>query len=331
MLTQHWEKRYLELSSMAVTSSTWKCRLSSLNKLKKFAESTNTKIIWPINENIRNGFVIWCFDQGKVSANTVDKYLVHLNSIQSFLGFKKFKKSKNLTKTLLKGFKNANSLKNNKFNSPTRKAITFHLLKEIKSKIVSTFKEKILAKTFWCICCMAFFGCFRLGEILTKNKKVFDPNVDLLWKDIKIHRKSVSINIKSQKISSGYSNKIYLFNFKDKKFCPVQNIRSLKHAQCKAKLFNPNWPVFRSKKTVFVTQKDVNCFLKTTFPHTKISGHSFRAGIPTSIANFPDLTNDNHAMGWGRWRSKAFASYQKSKKKQKKWVFRKIEKALLSC
>ena len=92
MLNQHWKNKYLELSSLAVSSSTWKCRLSSLNKLKLFANSTGTSISWPLSEKFRNGFIIWCFGQGKVSANTVDKYLVHLNSIQSFLGFKKFKK-----------------------------------------------------------------------------------------------------------------------------------------------------------------------------------------------------------------------------------------------
>ena len=251
-----------------------------------------------------------------------------MNSIQSFLGFKKFNKNRDQTKTLLKGYENAKFYHNKK--PKTRKAITFHLLKKLKNKTRSFFSNKLISKTFWCICSLAFFGCFRLGEILTKNKNSFDPASDLLWKDVKIHRKSVSINIKTQKVTSGYPNKIYLFNFKNKHLCPVRSIKSLKHAQSKLNLFNPDWPVFRTGKTAFVAQKDINRFLKNSFPNSNISGHSFRAGIPTSIANFPDLTNDNHAMGWGRWRSKAFASYQKSKKKQKKWVFRKIEKALLS-
>ena len=328
MLDHHWENKYLELSSLAVTSSTWKCHLSSFNKLKSFAKSTNTKINWPLNEKIRNGFIVWCFDKGNVNAKTVDKYLVHLNSIQSFLGFKKFNKNRDQTKTLLKGYENARFYHNKK--PKTRKAITFHLLQELKNKTRSFFSNKLISKTFWCICSLAFFGCFRLGEILTKNKNSFDPASDLLWKDVKIHRKSISINIKTQKVTSGYPNKIYLFNFKNKHLCPVRSIKSLKHAQSKINLFNPDWPVFRTGKTAFVAQKDINRFLKNSFPNSNISGHSFRAGIPTSIANFPDLTNDNHAMGWGRWRSKAFASYQKSKKKQKKWVFRKIEKALLS-
>jgi len=34
-------------------------------------------------------------------------------------------------------------------------------------------------------------------------------------------------------------------------------------------------------------------------------------------------------MGWGRWKTKAFLTYQKFRKKQKKWVFKKISRALL--
>ena len=141
-----------------------------------------------------------------------------VNSIQSFLGFKKFKKSKNQSKALLSRFKNAGRPGDK--SSHTRKAVTFQILKNIKSKIKTVFDSRLKAKAAWCACCVAFLGCFRLGEILTKNQSSFDPNSNLLWKNIKIHTKSVSIQIKSQKVAFGYSNKIYLFSFKAKKFCP---------------------------------------------------------------------------------------------------------------
>ena len=93
-------------------------------------------------------------------------------------------------------------------------------------------------------------------------------------------------------------------------------MKKLKKSQLKEKLFDFNYPVFRSKTSTFLTQKDINTFLKENFKNFYIRGHSFRAGIPTSIANFPDLSNDNHVMGWGRWHSKNFSTYQKSQKKE---------------
>ena len=40
MQTKFWENKYVELSSLAVSSSTWKSRMSSFNKLKTFAKDT---------------------------------------------------------------------------------------------------------------------------------------------------------------------------------------------------------------------------------------------------------------------------------------------------
>ena len=327
MKTVFWQDKYLELSSLAVASSSWKSRLSSLNKLKAFASDTQSKISWPLNKEFRNGFIVWCYDRGNVTANTVKKYLVHLNSIQSFLGFKKFNNKNKLTSTLLNGFKNSKC--NIKKKPVTRKAITFDVLKTIRSKLKKAFTVKHTFQTFWTACCVAFFGCFRLGEILPKNSHVFDPSSDLTWKDIKIHKKSVSIIIKSPKTTPNFSDKVYLFNFKIKKFCPVRNLKKLKRVLSKQNIFSSSSPVFRLDSKNFLTQKVINKFLKSNFKNVFIRGHSFRAGIPTSIANFPDISNDSHVMGWGRWRSKAFSSYQKSPKKQKRWVFKKIEKALL--
>ena len=106
-------------------------------------------------------------------------------------------------------------------------------------------------------------------------------------------------------------------------------MKKLKKLQLSNELFSKDFPVFRLEPHTFLTQKDINSFLKSSFKNLYIRGHSFRAGIPTSIANFPDIANDNHIMGWGRWRSKIFSTYQKAKKNQKRWIFRKIEKALL--
>ena len=188
MQNTFWENKYLELSSLAVTSSTWKSRLSSWNKFKSFISNTNSDFSWPLSQEIRNGFIVWCYEYGNVSANTVDKYLVHLNGIQSFLGFKKFDNSKKYTKSLLKGFKNAKNLKNKK--NLNRKAITFDTLKIIRQKLKNTMGKKWDFQTVWTACCIAFFGCFRLGEILAKNPYVFDKYSDLTWSDVKLHKKA---------------------------------------------------------------------------------------------------------------------------------------------
>ena len=59
-----------------------------------------------------------------------------------------------------------------------------------------------------------------------------------------------------------------------------------------------------------------------------ISGHSFRAGIPSALAKKPELASDTQIMGWGRWCSPAYQTYMRLKLDQKKTLFEKIAKAL---
>jgi hypothetical protein len=94
-------------------------------------------------------------------------------------------------------------------------------------------------------------------------------------------------------------------------------------------IFDKNCPVFAIGENINLIHKKLNKFLKKAFPKNKFSGHSFRAGVPSSLADFPNIANDWHVMGWGRWRSSIFLNYQKRTKKQSKWVFKKIEKCLL--
>ena len=71
-------------------------------------------------------------------------------------------------------------------------------------------------------------------------------------------------------------------------------------------------------------KQTINKVLKNSFKNSNLSSKSFRAAIPSILANFPKLINDKHVMGWGRWKSKVFSRYQKFKTKQRKWVFKKL-------
>ena len=69
------------------------------------------------------------------------------------------------------------------------KAITFDTIKMLRQQLKNTMGKKIDFQTVWTAHCIAFFGCFRLGEILAKNPYVFDKYSDLTWSDVKLHKK----------------------------------------------------------------------------------------------------------------------------------------------
>ena len=327
MQNSFWLEKYNNLTSLAVSSSTWKSRLASFHKLEKFTNSTNTKLTWPLKHEVINGFVIWCFEMNEISSNTVKTYLTHLNSIQKFMGFKKFDQNIFNLKTLLDGFKNGEKILGKE--KLKRETINFSMLKKIKSKIFKNKKSKIRNKCLWAACTTAFFGCFRMGELLPKLEHHTDTIFELLWADVKLGKKHAVIKLKSQKNQILKPQLLHIFKLKDKKMCPITALLKLKKQAKKNGFFSNSKSVFAISKKLNLTQKVVNTFLKKEFPKNKFSGHSFRAGVPSSLADFPNIANDWHVMGWGRWRSKIFLKYQNRTKKQSKWVFDKIENCLL--
>ena len=325
MHNKFWETKFAHLTSLAVSSSSWKSRLASFHKLKKFSEDTNTSIEWPLKQNTINGFIIWCSEKNEITANTTKTYLCHLNSIQKLMGFKKFKLNK--YKNLIRGFQIDENL--NKKRKNTRETIDFEALKKIKGEIFNQNTCKLFKKSLWAACSIAFFGCFRMGELVPKLENSTDKNFDLLWGDIELGKKHASIKLKSQKNNILKSQYIHIFKFKDDFTCPIKALKKLKKQAIKMDIFSKKKPVFKTGLKKNLTQRKINTFLKTQFPKNRFSGHSFRAGVPSSLADFPNIANDWHVMGWGRWRSSIFLKYQNRTKKQSKWVFKKIEKALL--
>ena len=171
-----------------------------------------------------------------------------------------------------------------------------------------------------------------MGELLAENELSFDKSATLLWKDVKIKSSYWRFHVKKPKSKNPKGEFIYLFPFPIEEWCPLKSLTDLLEFQRDNNLFNPELPVFRFPSGRNVTKLKLNKLLKTIFPrksHT-ISCRSFRSGIPSSVGKFPELINDRHTKGWGRWLSKAFLRYEHFGKHQKRYVFAKISRALLA-
>jgi hypothetical protein len=59
-----------------------------------------------------------------------------------------------------------------------------------------------------------------------------------------------------------------------------------------------------------------------------ITGHSFRAALPSAMANCPDIANESDVKLWGRWNSSAYKLYTRLTPRQKRVIFEKIMSSL---
>jgi hypothetical protein len=84
----------------------------------------------------------------------------------------------------------------------------------------------------------------------------------------------------------------------------------------------------------FLTLPTLNTFLYTFLSRSidedarHITAHSFRAALPSALANSPDIANDADIRAWGRWNSSAYKKYTRLKPRQKRVIFSKILEAL---
>lgn len=186
----------------------------------------------------------------------------------------------------------------------------------------------------WTACCLAFYGSFRMGELLPVQEWSYSPNDNLLWGDVRILTDSHAlIHIKKPKSNNTDGEYVDLFPALVPGTCPVSALNGLKDSLSN---FRRDQPVFCFDSGKNLTPREFNLTIqKLLVPHvgdvsSQITGHSFRAAVPAVLARFPELSSSDEIMGWGRWKSHAYLSYTRLKMDQRRKIFSKVLTALSS-
>jgi hypothetical protein len=166
---------------------------------------------------------------------------------------------------------------------------------------------------------------------LTVDYSTFDPFSSLLWDDITFrYDGSLLIHLKSTKTSKFPGAYIDLFPFFDKTLCPIQALKHYKELSIQSGIFNRFQPVFMLTSNTRLTVSEfisyINRFLvplNILGPHDSITGHSFRAGIPSSLSIISDPSTVSDLKIWSRWTSDSYLLYLKLQAEQRKAIFGK--------
>ena len=134
--------------------------------------------------------------------------------------------------------------------------------------------------------------------------------------------------------TTGFKGKLIdIFEVNVNGICPAAAIYRLKNMASLKNLYNPENPVFSFKTGSFLTPKKLNLYLASllgefTDPFHKITGHSFRAGIPSALAASSDSNYVADIKDWGNWSSDSYLSYTKQESEKRKALFNRIVKCL---
>jgi hypothetical protein len=322
---------HTDLVAAAYAESSWKKFSSALNLFEKFCIVKKVEPILPISENVLSMFINWAIMEYKMKPSTLTAYLSHLKLVHKLRKISDKSFDSFLCKTQMKGAENLNFYSDNK--PAIKKVMTLPLLRIMGHEISNSSWNVTSKAAIWATYTVAFFGSFRLGELLSKNENKFNMYETLLWKDVKfIHGDSILIHNKISKTRKPGGEYISIFEFPFFSCCPVAAMKLL--AKLSNATENQLQPVFKFETGKCLTKKILNSLIVSHLePHIGnnaffYSCKSFRAALPSALASNPHAENDRSIKHWGRWTSDAFERYTRLSHGARRKLFKKFSEAL---
>ena len=179
----------------------------------------------------------------------------------------------------------------------------------------------------WCAILLAFFGCFRLSNLVPVSKNKFDPLKQLKRDDVKFEKDVVLIYYKYSKTNQNSSKVAWvpICSVADKRFdiksFLLKLFDSVKAPQ-DAPLFSFSSKNFHSRSSL-VRLLDL-CVFEAGLSLSDYSWHSFRRGA--AVFAFELGLADTAVQLLGDWSSPAFKNYLEFAFLKKVSVARKIAK-----
>ena len=193
--------------------------------------------------------------------------------------------------------------------SRPRLPITAAVMDRIRAYLVQSVHPH--RDVVWAICCTAFFGFFRLGELLPVSRAQITPAVSLMWGDVAVDSRErptmVRVHLKRSKCDQFGAGADIILGRTGLPLCPVVAI--LKFIEIRG---SSAGPFFRGSdaqpvlKAWFVEQL-WGILAAVGLPQLQYAGHSFRIGAATTAALAG--VEDSTIQTLGRWHSAAYLQY----------------------
>ena len=263
---------------------------------------------FPVSEMLLCSFAAFLADEG-LAPQTGKAYLSAVRSMQISLGLPDPREKSALPalKRVQAGISRVRMLKGAK--SRIRLPITPALLDRMRRWLDSSaHPDKIV---LWAIACTAFFGFFRLGELLPSSAREFDLRTGLAWGDVAVDNLSeprmVRVHLKKSKCDQFGGGVDIVLGRTGSPLCPVAAILgfiAVRGVRPGAFFLDPKYGVITKS---WFTEQIRSVLSALGLPQQGYAGHSFRIGAATTaaLAGIEDST----IQALGRWHSSAFLQY----------------------
>ena len=156
---------------------------SASKRFHTFCTLYNIMSPFPVTEHLLCCFAAHLVDEG-LSPQTVKAYLAGVRNMQLSLGLPdpRDQSSLPLLRRVQAGISRVRLQQG--ASAQIRLPVTPALLRRIRDHLDATSHPERLV--LWAVACTAFFGFFRLGELLLDAQTVFNPAIHIAWGDIAV-------------------------------------------------------------------------------------------------------------------------------------------------
>ena len=154
-----------------------------MKKFTTFCLRYNVPDPFPVTEHLLCCFAAFMANEG-LAPQSIKSYLAALRNTQLSLGLPDPREQSALPvlKRVQMGISRARLGRPQ--SSKVRLPITGQVLRRVKAELERSGEPE--RSVVWAVCCMAFFGFFRLGELLLPSRDAFNPRLHLAWGDVAV-------------------------------------------------------------------------------------------------------------------------------------------------
>lgn len=319
------------LGNLGVAKSTWNTYKTAQTMLLKCGKETKVNMEVPLNSKQILVFIDWLARYRNLKGATINSYLSGIRQLHIVRGIEPPVIRTGLVKLILKGLKNRDGIASRADHLTGRLPITTNvmlLLRKLISKLDMNDQDKALV---WAVSTLAFAGAFRISELLCKTESTFDPDFDLMGKNVRSStslagKETLHVTLKCPKESRNKTPTIVDIFQNDGPLCPIAAINEWK----KNSFRDPDLPFFCFQNGTPLTGAKMNILLdKTLGKYTdksigKFTTHSFRIGLASELGRLG--FSDEEIKEAGRWSSRAFEAYIRLQRTKRSVMAKEIRK-----
>jgi hypothetical protein len=299
----------VQCANFSLAANTWKAYQTAERHIKRAETYVGHRMSFPFDLKSTVVYIAYLLEVRKIKGVTLEKYLSAIRMVHMQNGSFSPWLRPEIIKQIVTGAQNRDQLLLRMSGKQPRQPITIELLRILKFKVKEANWSKAKKRLVWLICTLAWAGAFRIHELLAREAMQYDLTTTLLWKDIATASsttkegtiQALRVHIKHPKetrLSAGVT--IEVFNT-DNPICPVRAFH--KWNKDKNVVLSSTKPAFRLPSGNAYTGKQFNADLRyllkdeMDYDKSKISSHSFRAGLATLMSKHGYSDNDIMAIG----------------------------------